>query len=153
MIKTSTCTCGNYNHIACIFENKRSNLQIISVGINLYPNSCRNDTTHAEVSAILNLPLRERNKRLYKINILVIRTSLSGKVGISKPCFRCILNMLDLPKKRGYIIKSVYYSNENGDIIESTPQQLLNNGNYHVSKYYRNNNYQHKLLKGDNIIN
>ena len=122
----------------------------LSIGINLYHSSGKNDSTHAEVSAILNLPLRERNKRLYKINILVIRTSLSGKIGNSKPCFKCILNMLTLPQKRGYIIKNVYYSNENGEIIESTPQQLLDNGNYHVTRYYRNNNYQHKLLKEDN---
>jgi len=149
IIKSSLCTCGDSNHIACIFDYKRTKLQIFSIGINLYHSSNRNDSTHAEVSAILNLPCKGRNKKLYKINIIVIRTSLSGKVGNSKPCFRCILNMLTLPQKRGYIIKNVYYSNENGQIIESSPQELLDNGNYHVSRYYRNNNYQHKLLKED----
>ena len=65
-------------------------------------------TTHAEANAIANLPPRPRNrKHLLKVNILVIRTSQTGKIGISKPCIKCIIDMMTIPQKRGYIIKNI----------------------------------------------
>jgi hypothetical protein len=42
-----------------------------------------------------------------------------------------------IPKKKGYKIDNIYYSDENGDIIK-TNLQTLENSEQHYSKYYRN---------------
>lgn len=104
-------------------------------------------TTHAEANAIANLPPRPRNrKHLLKVNILVIRTSQTGKIGISKPCIKCIIDMMTIPQKRGYIIKNILYSNEIGTIESTTLEKLIDEKNFHVSRYYRMHNFKHELL-------
>jgi cytidine deaminase len=104
----------------------------------MYKSSTSINSIHAETNAIMNLPKLKRNKRLKKIDILVIRTSSTGKLGISKPCYSCLINMVNLPEKRGYIIKNILYSDENGDIIHTTLQNLLTKSDYHITRYYRN---------------
>ncbi len=114
----------------------------------MYDNTRGVGTTHAEANAIMNLPPRPRNrKHLTKIEILVIRTSQTGKIGISKPCIKCIIDMMSLPQKRGYIIKTISYSDANGAIITTTLNNLLEEGNFHVSRFYRMHNFKHPLLK------
>jgi len=92
---------------------------------------------HAEQDAILNLPnIRCRNKKPVPIQILVIRVSIYGKIQSSRPCFHCIQNMKKIPPKKGYTIRHVYYSDENGEIQCETLEQL-NTGNPHISRYYK----------------
>jgi hypothetical protein len=50
------------------------------------------------------------------------------------------MNMLSLPKKKGYNIKKVSYSTHNGSIVENTLQGLVND-EHHVSKYYKLHNF------------
>jgi hypothetical protein len=122
-------------------------LYVQSYGMNMYDISRGEKTSHAEANAIANLRPRPRNKKhLHKINILVIRTSCNGKLGMSKPCVKCLIDMNTKPQQRGYIIKDVYYSNNNGDIVNSSLQNLIKDGNYHISRYYRSHNFHFDKL-------
>ncbi len=103
-------------------------------------------TVHAEANAIANLPQRPRKKNLTKINILVIRTSQTGKLGISKPCVKCLYDLSTTPQKKGYIVKDIFYSNIDGQIEHTTLKQLIDNGNYHISRFYKLRNYQSPLI-------
>lgn len=113
----------------------------------MYDNCRGVGTTHAEANAINNLPSRPKNrKHLKKINILVIRTSLTGKIGMSKPCIKCIIDMMTLPPKRGYIIKNISYSDTSGNIISTSLKNLVDEGEFHVTRFYKTHNFQHPLL-------
>lgn len=131
-----TIVCGNYNHISCVFKGKQS--RILSFGINKSGDSMKNTPgIHAETDAILKLlPLRNK-KKLENINIVVIRISPKNKIQSSKPCYHCIKMLQILPKKRGYNIQDIYYSNTYGDIVKTTLTEL-DNEEKHISQYYRN---------------
>ena len=92
---------------------------------------------HAEHDAILKLKPLERKKKLQSINLLVIRFSKNNKLQNSKPCANCIQTMKILPEKKGYKIKNIYYSNDNGEIIK-TNLNNLENEELHYSRFYRN---------------
>lgn len=108
---------------------------VLSYGENvLCPYPCQPWTIHAEDSAIRKLP-NVPKKRLKKVDLLVIRTSKTGVLGISKPCHNCIaLLQTQLPQK-GYRLQKVYYS-ENGEIIETTLRKLSEE-EQHMSRYYK----------------
>lgn len=91
---------------------------------------------HAEHDAINKLKPLERNKKLEQINLLVIRFSKNNKLQNSKPCANCIKNMKILPQKKGYKIKNIYYSNDNGAIVKSSLKNLENE-ELHYSRFYR----------------
>ncbi|MFM7986635.1 MAG: hypothetical protein ACKPKO_45700, partial [Candidatus Fonsibacter sp.] len=87
--------------------------KVLSYGINAYDNTRGVGSTHAEMNAIANLPPRPRNrKHLMKVNILVIRTSQTGKLGISKPCIKCIIDMMTLPQKHVILLR-IFYIQQN----------------------------------------
>lgn len=95
---------------------------------------------HAEHAAINKLKPLYRKKRLQTINLLVIRISKNNKLQSSKPCTNCIQNMKTLPEKKGYKIKNVYYSNNDGDIVKSN-FQILEKEEQHLSRFYRRKKY------------
>lgn len=95
---------------------------------------------HAEHAAINKLKPSYRKKRLQTINLLVIRISKNNKLQSSKPCTNCIQNMKTLPEKKGYKIKNVYYSNNDGDIVKSN-FQILEKEEQHLSRFYRRKKY------------
>ena len=70
--------------------------------------------------------------------MFVIRTSKTGKLANSKPCYNCIMNMINLPPKKGYKINRVYYSNDDGTITSIKLNDLYNAGNFHYSAFYKN---------------
>jgi cytidine deaminase len=92
---------------------------------------------HAEESAILNLPCLEKKKNLKKVDIIVVRTTKKGCLGLSKPCCHCIFLMNTLIKEKGYIIQDIYYTDENREVEQTTLNRLLQD-EIHISKYYRN---------------
>jgi hypothetical protein len=47
--------------------------------------------------------------------------------------------MKTLPEKKGYRIKNIYYSNENGQIVKSSIK-TLENEELHISRFYRRKN-------------
>ncbi len=119
----------------------------LSYGINTYDTGGGANTTHAEANAIINLPSRPKKRHLKKIDILVIKTSINGKIGISKPCVRCLIDMSILPQKKGYIIKNILYSDRDGNIIYTTLKKLLESNDYHMSRFYKEKKFQPNLQK------
>jgi len=116
---------------------------IVSYGMNKYDNKRGFGTTHAEIDAINHLPPQPNKKKLVKIDILVIRLTNHGKIGMSKPCLNCILQMQILPIKKGYSINNIYYSNEHGIIIKTNLNDILEE-DLHISRFYRNSNFRYK---------
>jgi hypothetical protein len=104
---------------------------------------------HAEECAINNLIKKKQSsdmKRLKPIDILVIRVNKSKQLKNSKPCARCVTNMLTLPAKAGYYIKYVYYSNDRGTITRIKLSHLSEKKEQHISGYYKHHGYVSKVL-------
>jgi cytidine deaminase len=95
---------------------------------------------HAEHDAINKLKPLVVKKRQISINLLVIRLSKNNKMGISKPCTHCIQTMRNLPQKKGYKIKKVYYSDDQGNIIKSSLNNLEKE-EQHYSRFNRRNRH------------
>lgn len=91
---------------------------------------------HAEHDAINKLKPLTRKKHLQNINLLVIRLSKNNKLQNSKPCANCINKIKILPEKKGYKIKNIYYSDDDGKIVKSN-LKTLENDELHYSRYYR----------------
>lgn len=112
----------------------------------MYDNSRSEGTTHAEINAINNLVHHSANKKhLTKIDLLVIRTTNTGKLGMSKPCIKCIIDLSTLPQKRGYILKNIFYSGQDGTIIKTNLKSLIETKDYHMSRYYLNHNFKYNI--------
>ena len=153
VVNKCNCICGNYFHSSCIFQGKYNSgsAKIISYGMNKYTDvACISPTIHAEHDAILHLPILQKKRKLVKINILVLRFLQTYKLASSKPCIKCIHNMIKLPQKKGYKIENVYYSENDETIIKSNVNKLLDENNHHVTSYYRNN--MHKKIKIKNKV-
>ena len=124
-------------------KGKDANLKkinILSYGFNMMGDYSRNDHgIHAEHDAITRLKQLKKKKHLRNVNMLVIRISKNNKLQNSKPCANCIETMKILPEKKGYHIRNIYYSNENGDIIKSSLKNLENE-ELHYSKFFRKQN-------------
>jgi len=71
------------------------------------------------MNVIDKLKIREKNKKLYEVNMMVIRVNNSGKLCSSQPCHKCVDYMKVNAVKKGYRIKKIYYSNSNGEIESS----------------------------------
>lgn len=91
---------------------------------------------HAEHNAINNLKPTMKTKKLTTVNILVVRFSKNNKLHNSKPCTKCIQTMINLPKTKGYRIKNVYYSDDNGNIIKTNLRTLETDVPYYT-RFYR----------------
>lgn len=110
---------------------------ILSIGYNrmgekngLYPG------VHAEHDAINKLKPLSRNKHLKAVNLLVIRVSKNNKLQSSKPCANCIKIIKSLPIKKGYRVRNIYYSDDNGNIIKTNINNLEKD-ELHYSKFFR----------------
>jgi len=114
----------------------------LSYGTNTYDSSRGVNSIHAEANAIMNLPPRPIKKHLKKIDILVIRTSGTAKLGISKPCAKCLIDLSNLPQKRGYIVKNIAYTSHDGNIINTTLKKLISSDEHHISRFYKNHNFK-----------
>ena len=100
----------------------------VSVGHNYYPTvPVKGGTVHAEVSAGERLKGQVNNK-VKKLDLIVIRTSKTGKLGSSAPCLHCLEYLQNL---HGIRIKNVYYSDADGEIVCCRLKDLVN---CHVTK-------------------
>jgi cytidine deaminase len=112
---------------------------ILSFGFNMMGDISGNQPgIHAEHDAINRLKPIRRKKHLQNVNILVVRLSKNNKLQNSKPCANCIENMKILPEKKGYRIRNIYYSNENGEIAKSSLKNLEKE-ELHYSRFFRQN--------------
>lgn len=108
---------------------------VLSYGMNQYRNKSK--SIHAENAALTKLKNRTSKKKK-KVNILVIKTSKTGILGNSKPCYYCMLDLKNYSPIKGYKINNVYYSDTNGEIIKKKLSHMFSEGNYHFSSYYKN---------------
>lgn len=99
---------------------------------------------HAEANAMKKLLPLPRQKKLKKLDLLVIRVSKSGQYGNSKPCIHCILNLSKNLPDKGYSLRTVYYTNEEGNIISAQFNELLHETNPHMSRFYLQKNFKVK---------
>jgi hypothetical protein len=111
--------------------------RILSFGVNQMGDSAgKNPGIHAECDALTKLMPLKNKKRLESINLLVVRFSPKNKIQSSKPCYNCIETMKNYPKKIGYKIENIYYSDSDGNIIK-TNLKILDTEEKHYSKYFR----------------
>lgn len=116
---------------------QKGKINILSFGFNKTGDIKGNEPgIHAEHDAINKLKPLYRKKNLESINLLVIRFSKNNKLQNSKPCANCIQTMKTLPEKKGYKIRNIYYSNDNGEIVKSN-FKILEKEELHYSRFYR----------------
>ena len=124
-IKDSTSYCGNGKQClcACIVDIKDKNCaKILSIGFNKY--NIDNKTSiiepsnvHAEVDACMKLRFNKNPEKNKKVNLIVFRSNpKKNRLLMAKPCCNCIKMMYYLIHKKGYILKGVYYTDDNGNI-------------------------------------
>jgi hypothetical protein len=119
-------------------KNYLKKVNVLNFGVNKIGDiKGKNPGIHAEYDTINKLIPLKNKKKLKSINLLVIRLSIKNKIQSSKPCNNCIEMMKTLPIKKGYKIKNIYYSDENGDIIK-TSLEKLDSEEKHFSKFYKN---------------
>ena len=93
-INATNIVAGNDSQIGGVTFKNGNILNVLSYGTNVYDNGGSVGSIHAEMKAICNLQPHSPNKKhLIKLDILVIRTSNIGKIGMSKPFFKCILDL------------------------------------------------------------
>ena len=123
-----------------LFRGKTATMKkarVLSFGTNMMGDSDGNEAgIHAEHNVLTKLKPLKFKKNLESINLLVIRLSKTNKIQSSKPCNNCIKIMDLMPKKKGYKIKNIYYSDHEGNIVKTTLNNLKNE-EQHYSRYYR----------------
>ncbi len=132
--------------MAVLFIAGHVHYEVLAYGENTYKVNSKykfNKTIHAEEQAMFNLPPLPRNKKLKRVNLLVIRQNKTN-MGSSKPCVHCILKLKDLPKK-GYILNKIYFSTNTGAIVQCKLNDLLYDSESHVSSFYRGTGFQVKV--------
>jgi hypothetical protein len=65
---------------------------------------------------------------------LIIKVSISGQLGSSKPCVKCVNYMMIRAREKGYKINKIYYSTTENTIVCQKLADLYNETNKHVSK-------------------
>lgn len=88
------------------------NIIFYVAGYNKYETTLKHGTIHAEVDALLKLPQQSKPK---KISLCVFTTNKEGSIlRMSKCCENCEKSIRILSKKKNYIIKNIYYIDEDG---------------------------------------
>ena len=88
-------------------------------GINYYnihnsANRKNNDSLHAEVDCVMKLKKREKKTN---INLVVFRTNNKGDTYMmAKPCNNCIMTINRVLDKKNYVLKGLYYTDNNNII-------------------------------------
>ena len=73
-------------------------------------------TVHAEVDACMKLKPTKKRRKVY---LLIIRTNKKGDcLMMAKPCMNCIRTSCKLIHDKGYRLKDILYTNENGEIVK-----------------------------------
>ena len=139
-------------HLCFYIPSKESWTNMITYGENSMRRANSGlPSTHAEMDGLRRIKTHhslnpKRNKDSY--DIIVIRLSKSGKLGISRPCYHCVKSLND----SNINIKYVYYSTGNGDeIVRESLSEMLNNEISHISAGWRrkmgiNNDYYCKHI-------
>ena len=77
--------------------------------------SC-NDSLHAEVDCVNRL---KRQEKPTKLNMIVFRTNNTGDCySMAKPCSSCLIAIDKTLQRKNYVLKRLYYTDENRFIRE-----------------------------------
>jgi tRNA(Arg) A34 adenosine deaminase TadA len=139
-------------HVSAIFNIHMDS--IISTGTNNGRgiNHGMYGTFHAEIDVVRKLPKRESNKKLMKVNLLVAKTSSTHCLSDSKPCIKCVNELMIYPQMYGYRIKKIYYTNSKGEIICRKLIDLIKDTDQHVTKCYREKGYNGRFISYDPTV-
>ena len=141
MNKTCPKPNSQHRHLAIIFN--RDYVQFSFYGVNNV--KIRHGLAeHAEVNALRKLPPKFSGKDK-NIDLLVLRMSETGVLGLSKPCAHCLKFMA---RMKGYNVKFVYYSDNAGNIMGDTFTHLYAERTQYFSKGYT---YKKKAYDKKNI--
>lgn len=134
------------SHICAIFCKQHC---ILATGIN----HCRgmHDHTigsiHAEIDSVQNLPQRPKNKKIKNLNMLVIKVSKkTHALSMSKPCIRCIDELLYMPNLYRYKINKIYYSTNIEHIVCKKLTDLIDD-EFHVTRHYKDKGFRGKYVE------
>ncbi len=121
------------SHHMCAFIRKRDNK--IYFGENCIRSKKGLPVSmHAEMDAMKKVLKHSTDmKKTDKFDVLVIRISKAGKIGISRPCYHCIFAM----QESQITIKNIYYSTYIGTIVRENIKNMLNNELTRVSTGWR----------------
>ena len=82
-------------------------------------------SVHAEMDALNKLrdcKTSEKKKiKRTKYDMLVVRLTSSGKLASSRPCYHCIVSLIE----SGITIRHVYYSTQEGTIVREKFKTML----------------------------
>lgn len=111
---------ANILPVSVLYGAKRRRQNELSRGNNQFMFVMRNgkrqvDTLHAEIDAMNKLP-HNSSKRLIQVNMYVIRLGNHGKLANSKPCQNCVTLLANGLTQKGYKLRYVNYSDEQGEI-------------------------------------
>ena len=74
-------------------------------------------TVHAELDASMRLK-PSHQKRKEKVSLVVYRTNRQGNcLMMSKPCNNCIIKAHKIVNSKGYELKTIYYTNNDGNLV------------------------------------
>ncbi len=124
---------SSFNHVASLVRDA----SLISMGENcLQTSSPRNRggrssicSLHAEMNAIRKASSNRSIKDGALMDLIVIRVSPTGVLGMSRPCYRCVQKMYGARFK----IDNVIYSTADGKIVSEKLNQLARSPNLHVT--------------------
>jgi hypothetical protein len=88
-------------------------------------------STHAEVAALKKH--EARNLKSKKMDLMVVRVSKTGKLGMSRPCTNCIKSMCSSDVQ----IVTIYYSTEAGEIAREKFHEMKNIQTSYISTAFR----------------
>ena len=138
------CTCMSggktHLHMAMTYVDSGSHISPLTYGQNMTRDQL---SYHAEHNAIQKLPNRY-SKKLLPINIFVLKTTMTGIIGNSKPCAHCLAIMSSLPVKKGYRVANILYTNLDGNIEKKKLIDMFSE-DLHFSRLYADNNYKLKV--------
>lgn len=89
-------------------------------GVNQYNINCKvssdnKNCIHAEVDCINKL---KKSEKIQHLNLIVFRTNNCGdKLMMAKPCNNCINSINFTLKNKNYLLKKLYYTDQNGNIL------------------------------------
>lgn len=107
--------------------NRKDSVLYVAYGYN-HINTKFYKSIHAETDVLNNLK-KKANKINCQLNILVTRITRTGRFVESRPCYHCILMMLQSNIK----IKYVYYSSYDGTIKREKLNKMLDNPKTYIS--------------------
>lgn len=100
----------------------------MALGANFY--KVNKTSIHAEIDAVGKLRTHEKKKKMKPIILVSLRFNRSGNLKNAKPCYHCVTALKTILNQKNYCVSYVVYSDNNGNLITSDLDDLLEDGGY-----------------------